>query len=199
MSRADALMEPLCHSKYTTSMEFNASLVGRRWLMRWAEGCRTHHLHLMMFGSQEWDRRLAFRDVLRANTELAQPYVENRDRFIFLCRQPRRRRDQRRQAKQSGLGKIPHRTGIEKRPLEAESRLTLGHREGDTVLHRHKQSGLATLVERRSSYLLAGRLAQISVDSERSTKRWINRTIAPESARDIACRQRCFGANIQEH
>lgn len=60
MSRADALMEPLCHSKYTTSMEFNASLVDRRWLMRWADGRRTHHLHIMVFGSPEWDRRRPF-------------------------------------------------------------------------------------------------------------------------------------------
>ncbi len=74
MSRADALMEPLCQAKYTTSMEFNATLVGRRWLMRWAEGRRTHHLHLMVYGSQEWDRRLTFRNILRANTEIARQY-----------------------------------------------------------------------------------------------------------------------------
>lgn len=78
MSDADALMEPLCHSKYTTSMEFNASLVGRRWLMRWAEGRRTHHLHLMVYGSEEWDRRLAFRNMLQANVELARRYEKNK-------------------------------------------------------------------------------------------------------------------------
>lgn|SRR3990167_627068 len=78
MSRANELMEPLCHAKYTTSVEFNASLVGRRWLMRWAEGRRTHHLHLMVYGSYEWDRRLAFRNILRANTELAQRYDKNK-------------------------------------------------------------------------------------------------------------------------
>lgn len=78
ISRADELMEPLCHAKYTTSMEFNASLVGRRWLMRWAEGRRTHHLHLMVYGSQEWDRRLAFRNILRAHTELAEQYEQNK-------------------------------------------------------------------------------------------------------------------------
>ncbi|MFL1453389.1 GrpB family protein [Marinobacter sp. GN3S48] len=78
ISRADELMEPLCHAKYTTSMEFNASLVGRRWLMRWAEGRRTHHLHLVVYGSQEWDRRLAFRNILRAHTELAEQYEQNK-------------------------------------------------------------------------------------------------------------------------
>lgn len=38
ISRADELLEPLCRAKYATSKEYNASLVGRRWLMRWAEG-----------------------------------------------------------------------------------------------------------------------------------------------------------------
>jgi GrpB-like predicted nucleotidyltransferase (UPF0157 family) len=78
MSRADELMEPLCQAKYTTSMEFNASLVGRRWLMRWAEGRRTHHLHLVVYGSQEWEQRLAFRDRLRANAELAEQYQQSK-------------------------------------------------------------------------------------------------------------------------
>ncbi|WP_338017248.1 GrpB family protein [Vreelandella alkaliphila] len=78
MSRADELMEPLCRASYATSMEFNASLVGRRWLMRWAEGRRTHHLHLMVYGSREWDQRLAFRNILRTHPELAQRYEKNK-------------------------------------------------------------------------------------------------------------------------
>ncbi|MGP5310803.1 GrpB family protein [Vreelandella alkaliphila] len=78
MSRADKLMEPLCRAGYGTSMAFNASLVGRRWLMRWAEGRRTHHLHLMVYGSREWDQRLAFRNILRSNAELAQRYEKNK-------------------------------------------------------------------------------------------------------------------------
>lgn len=89
MSRADELMEPLCQSKYATSMDFNASLVDRRWLMRWAEGRRTHHLHLMVFGSQEWDRRLAFRNILRANTELAQRYEQNKRMWVAEFRSDR--------------------------------------------------------------------------------------------------------------
>ena len=49
MHRADDLLEPLCRAKYATSMEYSASLVGRRWLMRWAEGRRTPHLDLMVY------------------------------------------------------------------------------------------------------------------------------------------------------
>ncbi len=99
MSRAYCLMEPLCFSKYTTSMEYNASLVERRWLMRWADGRRTHHLHLMIYGSEEWHRRLAFRNSLRESTELAQRYGQNKrcwaveftsDRIERLIQQLRR-------------------------------------------------------------------------------------------------------------
>lgn len=74
LSRADELLEPLCRANYATSMEYNASLVGRRWLMRWAQGRRTHHLHLMVYGSDEWHRRLVFRNKLRADMALAQQY-----------------------------------------------------------------------------------------------------------------------------
>lgn len=77
-------------------------------------------------------------------------------------RYPRRRRSQRSLAKRAGLGKIPNRTGIEQRPLEVEKRDHLGHWEGDTVLYGHKQSGVATLVERRSGYLLAGQLNRVT-------------------------------------
>ncbi|PAU75354.1 IS30 family transposase, partial [Halovibrio salipaludis] len=77
------------------------------------------------------------------------------------CRQPGRRRYQRHLAKRAGLGRIPNRVGIEQRPGEVDRRQTLGHWEGDTVLHGHKQSGLVTLVERRSGYLLAERLVQL--------------------------------------
>tara|TARA_R110000824_G_C15232528_1_gene678838 strand:- start:18825 stop:19217 length:393 start_codon:yes stop_codon:yes gene_type:complete len=66
-------------------------------------------------------------------------------------------------AKHAGLGKIPHRVGIEQRPAEAEERRHIGHWEGDTELKGHKESGAwVTLVEGRSSYLLAARLSTIT-------------------------------------
>ncbi|GGY12159.1 IS30 family transposase [Litchfieldella qijiaojingensis] len=84
---------------------------------------------------------------------------------LWQClRQPKRRNKQRAQAKSAGLGKIPNRVGIEHRPAEVDDRLTIGHWEGDTVLKGHKQSGLVTLVERRSGYLLAARLPNITAE-----------------------------------
>ena len=75
MAVADSLVEPLLNSGYTTSAEFNATLIDRRWFMRWANGRRTHHLHIVVFGGDEWRRRLRFRDMLRTDTELAHRYA----------------------------------------------------------------------------------------------------------------------------
>lgn len=75
MAVADALMVPLLQSHYTTSAEFNATLTDRRWLMRWANGRRTHHLHLVVMGGAEWLHRLRFRDALRADPSLAERYA----------------------------------------------------------------------------------------------------------------------------
>ena len=75
MAVADSLVEPLLNSSYTTSAEFNATLVDRRWFMRWANGRRTHHLHIVVHGGAEWRTRLRFRDILRTDTELAHRYA----------------------------------------------------------------------------------------------------------------------------
>ncbi|WP_088701371.1 IS30 family transposase [Halomonas campaniensis] len=91
-------------------------------------------------------------------------------------RLPRHRRYQRQLAKRAGLGKIPHRVGIEQRPAKVEERRYIGHWEGDTVLKGHKESGLVTLVERRSGYLLAARLPTITATR---TAQAMTRLLAP--------------------
>lgn len=74
MAVARSLAGPLCASGYATSQEFNATLTERQWFMRWAKGHRTHHLHLVVMGSQPWVERLLFRDALRADPALAAQY-----------------------------------------------------------------------------------------------------------------------------
>jgi GrpB-like predicted nucleotidyltransferase (UPF0157 family) len=44
----DALIDGLCNHGYTTSRQFNATLTDRKWLMRWRDGHRTHHLHIVV-------------------------------------------------------------------------------------------------------------------------------------------------------
>ena len=72
---AEQLALPLCQSGYTTSAEFNESLSDRKWFMRWANGHRTHHLHLVVHGSPVWHERLKFRNTLRSSPELAKEYA----------------------------------------------------------------------------------------------------------------------------
>lgn len=76
MGVADSLIEPLCRHGYTTSAEFNATLPDRRWLMRTANGRRTHHLHIVVHGGAPWCDRIAFRDALRSDDALAGRYLE---------------------------------------------------------------------------------------------------------------------------
>lgn len=76
MAVAESVMAPLCASGYTTSAEFNQTLSDRKWLMRWAEGRRTHHLHVVVHGGQAWHERLRFRDALRVSVDLAARYAE---------------------------------------------------------------------------------------------------------------------------
>jgi GrpB-like predicted nucleotidyltransferase (UPF0157 family) len=76
LARADAIIPILCANGYTTSAEFNATLVDRRWLMRHSEGRRTHHLHLVIFEQDEWRHWLRFRDALRANAKLRSRYED---------------------------------------------------------------------------------------------------------------------------
>lgn len=75
MGVARALVTPLCGSGYTTSAEFNGPLTDRQWLMRHANGCRTHHLHVVVHNSPAWRQRLKFRDLLQADAALAQRYA----------------------------------------------------------------------------------------------------------------------------
>lgn len=75
LADADALMAPLLEAGYVTSAEFNAALTDRRWLMRHAEGRRTHHLHLVVHDGRLWRERLAFRTALRADPALAERYA----------------------------------------------------------------------------------------------------------------------------
>ena len=74
LTGADALSSRLCEVGYSTSAEFNASLSDRKWFMRWADGRRTHHLHVVVQGGEVWRERLAFRDRLRADPEAAARY-----------------------------------------------------------------------------------------------------------------------------
>jgi GrpB-like predicted nucleotidyltransferase (UPF0157 family) len=70
-----ALAMRRCGHGYTTSKAFNATLIDRRWLMRWKDGHRTHHLHVVAHGGSQWRDRIGFRDALRSEARLAQRHA----------------------------------------------------------------------------------------------------------------------------
>ncbi len=72
----DATIARLCEHGYTASREFNDTLTDRKWLMRWRDGHRTHHLHIVMADGPPWRARLAFRDALRRDAALSRRYAE---------------------------------------------------------------------------------------------------------------------------
>jgi GrpB-like predicted nucleotidyltransferase (UPF0157 family) len=75
MAETESLAERICKCGYTTSAEFNATLSERLWFMRWANGHRTHHLHVVAHGGEVWHEHLNFRDALRFHPELAARYA----------------------------------------------------------------------------------------------------------------------------
>jgi GrpB-like predicted nucleotidyltransferase (UPF0157 family) len=81
MSVADVLFDPILQAGYTTSRAFNDMLPDRRWFMLAEAGRRTHHLHVVVWGSPTWLKHLRFRDRLRSNVELAQEYAQLKARL----------------------------------------------------------------------------------------------------------------------
>jgi GrpB-like predicted nucleotidyltransferase (UPF0157 family) len=53
--------------------------------MRWRDGCRTHHLHIVVHGSAQWHERLAFRDELRRDPELVLRYARLKIDLAAKC------------------------------------------------------------------------------------------------------------------
>jgi GrpB-like predicted nucleotidyltransferase (UPF0157 family) len=51
------------------------------WFCKPSPSFRTHHLHLIPFRSRLWNERLAFRDYLRAHTDIATEYAELKQRL----------------------------------------------------------------------------------------------------------------------
>ena len=74
MDDADALTASLCAHGYANPVDVNRTLPDRRFLMRHADGRRTHHLHLVVHGSQAWTDRVAFARLLRDDAGLRERY-----------------------------------------------------------------------------------------------------------------------------
>lgn len=101
-----------------------------------------------------------------------------------LHRHLRRGRKHRRRQKRYGAGRrfIAGRKGFEMRPNDVEARRRFGDWEGDTMVGRRGKSRIVTHVERKSRYLVAGKL------EDRTASAFAQETVAllcavPESLR----------------
>jgi GrpB-like predicted nucleotidyltransferase (UPF0157 family) len=61
--------------------EYEADLPDRRYFRKPFHRPRTHHLHIVEWGSDFWVRHLLFRDYLRAHPETAAAYYELKQRL----------------------------------------------------------------------------------------------------------------------
>ena len=78
LDESRAAIEPLrglsyCWAPYKTEL--------MNWFCKPSPEHRTHHLHLIVPGSQAWHEELAFRDALRAEPETARAYEELKRRL----------------------------------------------------------------------------------------------------------------------
>lgn len=100
--------------------------------------------------------------------------------FTCLCRHHKRRRRQRRYG--AGRGLIPNRVGIEMRPCLVTTRRRFGDWEGDTLEGAKGSGHVTTHVERKSRYLIAGKLDNKTAEQTAKTAITLFRRI-PKSLR----------------
>ena len=103
--------------------------------------------------------------------------------YRYLRQGHRKRRKKR--GSLNNQGQIPDRRPISERPKAVEKREELGHWEGDSVVGKSHGSFVATHVERKSRYLLVGRMDDKSADSMNATTQRLFRKI-PRSKRKTA-------------
>ena len=103
--------------------------------------------------------------------------------YKYLRQGHRKRRKKR--GSLNNQGQIPDRRPISERPKAVDKREELGHWEGDSVVGKSHGSFVATHVERKSRYLLVGKMDDKSAESMNATTRQLFRKI-PRSKRKTA-------------
>jgi IS30 family transposase len=108
----------------------------------------------------------------------------------------RRRHKYRRRQRRYGSGRrfIPGRISIDQRPSMVETRARFGDWEGDTLEGGKGSGGLATLVERKSRYLIAAKLTdkkaatmtEKTITSFRKTPRILRRTLTVDNGKEFS-------------
>jgi IS30 family transposase len=92
-------------------------------------------------------------------------------------------------------GNLPNRVWIDERPAEANQRARIGDWEADTIIGRRHQQAILTLVDRKSRFVLMGKLTTRSAEEvERQTVQllspWKNHTLTSDNGKEFACHTR---------
>jgi IS30 family transposase len=95
--------------------------------------------------------------------------------YKFLRQGHRKRRKKR--GSLNNQGHIPNRRPISERPEAVDKREELGHWEGDSIVGKSHGSFVASHVERKSRYLLVGRMDDKSAESMNATTQRLFRKI----------------------
>jgi GrpB-like predicted nucleotidyltransferase (UPF0157 family) len=59
------------------------------WFCKPSPEFRTHHLHLIPYESNLWEERIKFRNILRADSQIANEYVKLKKELIYLYKEDR--------------------------------------------------------------------------------------------------------------
>jgi IS30 family transposase len=89
---------------------------------------------------------------------------------------------------------IPNRVFIDQRPKEIESRQQIGHWESDNMLGRRESCGASATTERKSRFLVLGKLDALTAESKKNSlvnslgkwPPWIRRTITFDNGSENA-------------
>lgn len=82
VERLDQCIEPLRRIGYEYDPDWEISLPSRRYFQKMdSENRHTHHIHIVLRGSDFWERHVHFRDYLRAHPDTARAYGELKKRL----------------------------------------------------------------------------------------------------------------------
>jgi GrpB-like predicted nucleotidyltransferase (UPF0157 family) len=87
LAEAEARVDELASVEYEYVPEYEAELPQRRYFRKPFRRPRTHHLHIVVYGSEFWTNHILFRDYLRDHPDVADVYYELKQRLSAASRE----------------------------------------------------------------------------------------------------------------